>query len=229
MKKLSVSLTTREVIFGWIFLPTQLLLIPTIIVLINMIYGNPLNDAESNFIFFAVNFVCAAIIFWHFLNSNGKIALQNPINCLKSALFGFGLYWLLNIVVANVIMVLYPDFYNVNDASIDSMVAENSTLMIIGSVLLVPLTEEVLYRGLIFGSLYNRHPVLAYVISVAAFSLLHIIGYVGLYEPFHLLMCFLQYIPAGICLAWAYARADSIWAPILIHMTVNQIGMLSMM
>ena len=43
-----------------------------------------------------------------------------------------------------------------------------------------------------------------------------------------LLLCFCQYIPAGICLGWAYAKSGTIWCPVLIHMTVNQIGMLFM-
>jgi membrane protease YdiL (CAAX protease family) len=33
-----------------------------------------------------------------------------------------------------------------------------------------------------------------------------------------------QYLPAGLALAWAYEKADTIWAPILMHMTINQIS-----
>ena len=43
-----------------------------------------------------------------------------------------------------------------------------------------------------------------------------------------LLLCFVQYLPAGLCLGWAYARADSIFAPTLMHMIINLIGMLAM-
>ena len=39
-----------------------------------------------------------------------------------------------------------------------------------------------------------------------------------------LLLCFLQYIPAGIALGWAYVRSGSILTPILIHTLVNAIG-----
>ena len=35
-------------------------------------------------------------------------------------------------------------------------------------------------------------------------------------------------LPAGFALAWAYRRSGSIFASILIHMSVNQIGMLLM-
>ena len=108
------------------------------------------------------------------------------------------------------------------------MVADDYTLMIIGTVLLVPITEELLYRGLIFASLYNRSRVLAYIVSTLAFAALHVYTYIGTYPPEQLLLCLLQYLPAGICLGWAYAKTDSIWTPVLIHMTVNTIAVSAM-
>jgi len=43
-----------------------------------------------------------------------------------------------------------------------------------------------------------------------------------------IILCFLQYLPAGFALAWCYRRSGSIFASILVHMTVNQMGMLLM-
>ena len=65
---------------------------------------------------------------------------------------------------------------------------------------------------------------LAYALSTVIFAMIHISGYIGIYDAKLLFCCFLQYIPAGLCLAWAYARADSIFAPILMHMAINVIG-----
>ena len=115
-----------------------------------------------------------------------------------------------------------------NDESIGQLMEENTGLIQFGAVLLVPITEELLYRGLVFGSFYKRKPLAGYLISMTAFAALHVVGYVTMYEPLHLMLCFLQYLPAGFCLAWAYARADSIWAPILIHIAINQIGTAAM-
>lgn len=228
MRKLSVTMTRTEKILGWIYLPLQLLVIPSVIFLVNLLIGNPLSDAESNFIFFCVNFICITLIFRRFLIQSAKVAIRTPFRCLQGAFLGFILYWVLSIVIGYVIMALYPDFYNVNDSSIGSMVQENSTLMAFGTVLLVPITEEVLYRGLIFRGLYNHSRFAAYAVSTAVFAALHVVGYIGMFEPLHLLLCFVQYLPAGLCLGWAYARADSIWAPILIHITINQLGIISM-
>ena len=228
MNKLSVSMTRSELIAGWIYLPLQLLPIPFFLTVINMMLATPLSDAKMNFLYFCLNFLCVTVIFHKFLLGNLKNSFSAPGRTLLPAVCGYALYWGLALVVSFFILSVYPDFFNVNDDSISGMVAESRGLMIIGTVFLVPVTEELLYRGLIFRSIYNHNKLLAYVVSVAGFAVLHIVNYIGQYSFFHLFLCFLQYLPAGICLGWAYVRADSIVAPILIHIFVNAMGILSM-
>ena len=217
-----------EQLGGWIYYVLQLLVIPLILVRVNKLLGEPMNEAEINFVFFAMNFACAMFIFWRFIIANGKVALKNIGELLKGFVIAFALYWLFSIVIGIVIFYLYPDFANVNDASIESLVNENAGLIALATVWLVPITEELFYRGLIFRGLYNHSRIAAYIVSTVVFSLVHVVGYIGLYEPMLLLMCFLQYLPAGICLGLAYSLSDSIWAPVLIHIAINQIGMLAM-
>ena len=54
------------------------------------------------------------------------------------------------------------------------------------------------------------------------------VGFLGTVPWVDLLLNFLQYVPAGIALGWAYERADSIWAPITMHLIINAIAMLSL-
>ena len=228
MKKLTVSMTRTEWIPGLIYIAVQLAVLPFILAFGNMLLGNPLTEAQLNFVFFAIDFICITIIFHRFLWKNVKVALSSPWACLRYAGAGITLYWLSSFLVGLLIVAVYPDFANVNDESIAQLTQDNYALMSIGTVVLVPIVEETLYRGLVFGKLYNRSVFAAYAVSTLVFSALHVVGYIGLYEPLHLVLCLLQYIPAGLCLAWSYVRADSIWAPILIHMAINQIGILSM-
>ena len=67
----------------------------------------------------------------------------------------------------------------------------------------------------------------AAVVSTVLFSLIHINNYIGYYDPLTMLLSFVQYIPAGICLAAAYEISGSIFAPVLIHTAVNAVGMLA--
>ena len=70
----------------------------------------------------------------------------------------------------------------------------------------------------------------AIVLSVLLFSAIHIVGYFGTdgYTLSTALVSLMQYLPASICLAWVYDRTSTIFAPTLVHMTVNAIGMLAM-
>jgi membrane protease YdiL (CAAX protease family) len=93
--------------------------------------------------------------------------------------------------------------------------------MLIGVVFLVPVTEEMLYRGLIFRELLHTSKAAAYLVSMAAFAAIHVLGYIGSYDIGRLVLCFIQYLPAGLCLAWAYAKSDSLFAPVLIRALIN--------
>ena len=228
MNKLSVTLSEKEKLLGWIYYPIQLLILPLLLSVGNILAGSPMSESVLNFVYFASNFLFVLGIFFHLLKGNSEIAIRAPLKCISCALAGLVLNWGLSYAVQILIVIVKPDFFNVNDASIGVPVQENFALTAIGTVLLVPIAEEALYRGLIFGTFYNRSRIAAYVISVSIFASVHVIGYVGMYQPLHLALCFMQYLPGAISLAWAYAKADSLWSPILMHMIINLIGVLSM-
>lgn len=223
--KLSISMTRNEVRFGWLFLALQLLVLPVLLVLVNALLPVPLSNASLNFLMFVIDFGLALLIFHRFLLASARFSAAAPFRCLRFAAIGLILYYLATFLVGMFIQAVYPDFSNANDSSIHSMAQENYSLMLAGTVLLVPVTEETLYRGLVFRGLREKSRVAGYILSTLFFALIHVTGYMGAVSPTVLLLCLLQYIPAGICLAWAYEKADSIWTPILMHMAINQISM----
>lgn len=222
------SLNNRERYAGWFYLAFQLLVLPEILVLGNYLLPKPLDATQLNIVLFIINFAAIVGIFHKFLWNGLKVACKNLWRTLKSAFLAFCVYYVSNLLINTLIFRWAPWFYNVNDQSIGSMAAQSFTLMTVCVVILVPVVEETLYRGLLFGRLYARNKYLGYIASVAVFAAIHVIGYVGSYSGAHLALCFLQYLPAGFALAWAYEEADSIWAPILMHMTINFIGMAAM-
>jgi membrane protease YdiL (CAAX protease family) len=223
-----IPLTKKERIRGVIYVIFQVFFLPLVIVLVSDQLPTPLSEIAQNMLFFAINFLCVVVIFRRFLWTSFLNVKGRLFRVLRCAAIGFLLYYGANYVVSFLILVFYPDFANVNDSSIMAMVQQYPNLMTFATVFLVPVVEETLYRGLIFGGIYRRSPFLAYVVSTILFSAIHIIGYIRLYDPITLLLCFCQYIPAGIVLGWTYAKSGTIWCPVLIHMTVNQIGMLFM-
>ena len=69
---------------------------------------------------------------------------------------------------------------------------------------------------------------LGYVVSMVVFAAIHTVGYVESEEPVILLLCFLQYLPAGYCLCWCYRQSGNILSPILMHILFNASSILSL-
>ena len=222
---LSVSLTRRETVLGWCYLLLSISVLPVGFSILNFWLPKPLSPTALNLVYFGVNLVCVVGIFHKFLWQNGKTAVKRPWNTLRYALAGFLMYFLFFYLLTYFIEWLHPDFSNVNDAAIADLAREHRVLMYIATVYLVPISEETFYRGLVFCGLHEKGRKLAYIVSTLFFAAIHVMGYVGLYDGFTLFLCFIQYLPAGITLAWAYEKTDTIVAPILMHIAINQIGM----
>ena len=218
----------KELFFGWRYLAFQSVFLGSLLRLVAGWLGIPLTSAQLNGLFFAINFTAVIIAFRSFLHRTLVDALEKLPRILLTALVGFFLYrgisWLLGLLIARI----DPSFANVNDQSIISITQEGFSLMAIGTVLLVPLTEEVLHRAVVFGTLYRRNKIVAYAVSTVLFSLVHIAGYAGSVPALTFVLCFLQYIPAGLCLAASYHISGSILAPVLIHTAVNAIAIFSL-
>ena len=137
---------------------------------------------------------------------------------------GYCGYQVLSRFLGTVILYIDPTFTNVNDETIFEMLDKDLIPLAMATIFLVPLAEEVIYRGLIFRKLFDRNPVAAYLVSMAAFAAIHVMGYIGSYAPMVLVLCFLQYLPAGYCLCWCYRQTGTIITPILMHMLVNGVS-----
>lgn len=222
MKQLPVTPTKAERLWSLGYLTLEYLLLPSVLVLLNSLLPKPLNNARLNLVFFLMNYLIVGLILRKFIGKS--LIAARPGKILGCAALGLVLYWFMNLAAGSVILFIDPDFANVNDTAIAGMMDGDMLFAILGAVILVPPCEELLFRGVIFGSLYNKHPMAAYFVSSLCFSAIHVVGYIGLFSWETLALCFLQYIPAGIALGWAYARSGSILAPILIHTLVNALG-----
>ena len=227
MKKshnIGTFLSGQETIGGFGYLAFQLLLLPSVLTFVSEHMPVPLSTAEMNFLFYFLNFIAVLLIFHNFLSRSLSHALHHFIDLCQAVVLGAAAYFACKYATTWLVQLVYPSFTNYNDEAISSMIQGNYLMMFIGTVILVPPVEECLYRGLIFRNLYEKSKWAAYIVSILAFTMIHIVGYIGTYTALELLLAVLQYIPAGLCLAWAYTKADTIFAPILIHVAINFIG-----
>jgi hypothetical protein len=92
-------------------------------------------------------------------------------------------------------------------------------LALLAVAVIAPIAEEIIFRGFTFGWLQGRLPLWgAVLISAAIFSAAH----VGWAEPSLFLPVFLS----GILLAYLYARSRSLWPGVIVHMTINIVGVI---
>ena len=224
--KLSISMTGREKTLGAGFLLISMFALPFALGIISALLPRPLTNTEVNLLYFSINYLCVVLIFRNFLRESVKKFLATPKRCLCWAWWGMVAYYGVSFLLGKGIRAVSPDFSNVNDDSIAQMTQSYSLLMVLATGILVPIYEEVFYRGLLFQGLHQKSRALAYCVSIAVFAFIHIMGYVGSYDGLTLLLCFVQYLPAGVILAYVYQRTDTIVSPILIHIMINQIGLL---
>ena len=222
--KLSISMTRRERLLGWSYLLICMFVLPIALNFLNGLLKNPLSDTEVNLVFFGINFTAIIVIFHGFLYASLLQAKENLWKCLIAAIQGFLIHRAGIILFTVITSKLCPDFSNANDENIIGMFQEHSALFGLATILLAPVYEELLYRGLLFQEFQRKNRLLAYALSAGVFSAIHVIGYIGLYDPLSLVLCFAQYLPAGIALAWAYEKSDTIVTPITMHIILNTIG-----
>lgn len=216
-----------EMRWGFAYLAVSLVVLPALLQAGNRLLAAPLSDARLNFVYYCLNFAAVVWIFRRFLGNQLKAALRIPFPTLWYAALGYLGSRALGEILAYLTYLVFPAFVNVNDRSIANLLNQDFRLMAAATIALVPVAEETLYRGLIFRGLYGKSPLAAYLVSMGVFAAIHVVGYIGSFSPLYLLLCFVQYLPAGFCLAWCYRQTGSLLAPVLMHTLVNAVSVLT--
>ncbi|MCA0970429.1 CPBP family intramembrane metalloprotease [Halobacillus litoralis] len=90
-------------------------------------------------------------------------------------------------------------------------IARESPFFIIVPVLFAPITEEIIFRKIIFGSIYKRTNFwVAVIVSALVFGAFH-------FDFTHMLV----YFSMGVVFAFLYVKTRSIITPIVAHMAMN--------
>ena len=124
----------------------------------------------------------------------------------------YGLVRLIPLPVQNPNFISYPEQY---------AFAPAATVLIL--VVLMPLVEEPLFRGLLFGAARGYSRWLAYVLSAAGYAFYCAVQFVYAYGALDLryLLLAIQYAPMALALTWCYDRGGSIWSAIALHAVLN--------
>ena len=218
-------MTKREMTFGWGWLAVQMLVLPSLISSI----AAPWGSVAVNFCYHLISVLAVTVIFHRYLKQEVRQFTAGIKRVLPVIAVSLAVYYVAGEVLLYLITAIDPGFRNVNDDSIAVLRQGNLALTAVMTVVLAPVSEECLFRGLIFGSARRVSRWAAYAISAAAFAALHVMGYVGSFGALQLLLCFVQYLPAGLVLAAAMEKTNSIVTAMCIHCIINAVSMIGIL
>ena len=213
------QMTDSERRRGWVFFALYLLVFPYLNAWAQrLLMGEgEAPVAEANVVYYALLFALALLVFWTFLRHGFSLLVDwLPENAFAfvTGLAGAGLLHFL--------VTLIPDpVQNPSEMQYLQEFAISPVATAVLLVVLIPLIEETLFRGLVFGSLRQYSRPLAYVVSVLVYALACVWRYaLEIGDPAYLLL-FIQYLPMSLALAWCYDNGGSIWSAVALHMTIN--------
>ena len=210
---------------GWSWMAFVYLLLPR---LVGLLLGET-GSAAANFLYHLVSFLGTALIFRRYLLESLRRAAIQWKSCLLIIAAALAAYYVCFFGLTALISRFAPDFGNRNDDAILRYFAESFPLTAAVTILLAPMTEEILFRGLLFSGLRRKSRLGAYLVSCLCFASIHVAGYLGTYSPLQFSLALAQYLPAGLILAFSEEKSGTIVVPIGIHMVINAVSLLSIL
>ena len=220
-------MTRGEKIAGWIYLPVHLVLMPLFLpALLYAVNGGQLPDGTMmNVWYYLIGVVFLFIALFRFYRESYHVFTHNLRNVLITFALGYFVLLACNYAL-QLIMQLFGGLpSSPNDEAVDELVKVDMRRMVAAAVIMAPIVEETLFRGLIFGSLRPKSRFLAYAVSMVLFALCHVWQYAVADQSFAPLLSAFAYLPVGFVLALCYDRTGSIWTSIFFHMFYNALAL----
>lgn len=214
-----IQMTASERQRGLVFLVLYLLVFPRLNAWAQRLFAGDgeLLTAEANVIYYSVLFALVLLAFWSFLKKDLSGLLdwlpENLTGVAVGLVVAGGLYYagrFLPFPVSDPISLQYAQEFRVSPAP---------TLALI--LVLIPLVEETVYRGFIYGHLREYSRPLAMSVCTVLYALACVWRYaLDFSDPRYLLLTIL-YLPMSAGLTLCYDSGGSVWGTALLHAGLN--------
>lgn len=212
-------------IAGWVYFPIHVAVLPlTIGVLLMAVLGKLPSDVTCNVLYYLIGLVFTLAVMWRFLHRSYDTMAGSILRCIGMMLAAYGIDVLLSLVL-QLGAGFIGELPSPNNDAVTRLAAADHKRMIAVAVLMAPLVEECLFRGVLFGAIRPRSRFWAYVVSIAVFALYHVWQYAFMYQDARLLLSALRYVPVSAALAFCYEQTRSIWPPVFFHMFINAMSL----
>ena len=218
------KMTSLQRTLGWIYLPLHAVVIPLLVLLYGSVKAPDWSAVSVNIVYYAIGILFVAAVMLRYLRGEFDTLLDRLPGCIITMLLAMLIMYALNTGATLILLLMEDVFVNPNTDAATTLAKESLGSARALSVFLAPLVEEVLFRGVLFGSLRERSRGWAYVVSAAVFSLYHVWQYAFVSGDLRMLLYAIQYIPISVVLAWCYERSGSLWTSVFYHMGYNAIS-----
>lgn len=225
-KPLQPCLGRGRTVAGWVYLLFHVVILPVFLNLYVLFAQYTPDEVTVNVVYYALGAAFVLTVLLPLLRRDFDILLDSLGRTLALLVAAYFLNNILS-VAALLAMEFLPLTENPNQEAIVAMTMTDFRPMFGLTVFLAPLVEESLFRGVVFGSLYRKSRLLAYVGSVGLFCVYHIWQFAAAYGDPALLLYAVQYLPVSIALCWLYERTGSVWSPIFLHMLLNGLSVMT--
>jgi len=154
----------------------------------------------------------------------GLVTLFSKVRYIALALGGFALMYIANIGLTVLYDVLGIVGNSLNQEYLETMISVNPLIMALPIAILIPVVEEVVFRGVMLEYFERRIGVIGgVIISSALFGLIHV-------SNAESLVFFPIYFTLGLILALIYVKSNkNILVPIIAHILNNGIAVLALL
>lgn len=227
-KTVSSSLTDFEKLAGVILLAVYLIILPffggQIAAGINTLLGLSLSRTLFSTICFYILFAAAVLVFHSLIGKSTAAFIKGMDQNFRTLGIALVFFYGLNEILYRISHLLWGNGTNLNDTALINDLSAAPPLTVLALVFFIPVIEELLFRGLVFGWLREHSRTVAYVISCLLFAVLHAWQFTQFHVDLYQLLLLVQYSIPGFILTWAYDRSGSLWTSIGVHAAVNALA-----
>ena len=175
--------------------------------------------AEANVVYYAFLFILVLLEFWSFLKED----FLGLLDWLPENLFGLAAALVLAGGFQAALRLLHLPLVDpaAGQYAAEFAAAPGPTLVLL--LVLIPVVEELVYRGIVYGTLRFYSPLLAGIVATVVYALANVWRYALELGDARVLLLALLYLPRGAALTWCYDNGGSIWACALCHASINAI------
>ena len=225
-KRNMIRMTEPERRRGWAFFVLFIMVFPFLMGLIQRYMDIMVPVAEANVIYYLFAGCVMFVLFWPFMRGSFSYFLDHFGQSLLAVLLGF----VIDIPLHMIVMKFPFPVENPNTFNYPEQFTLSSSATVVVTLILIPIVEETLFRGLLFDSLRNLSRPLAWIVATVLYCFYGVWQFAFLPSggvDLRYLLLGIQYIPTAVALTFCYEKGGSVWASMLLHSATNAMFLFS--